>query len=108
MLAIERKNKTKDAVAKVKSSKQIERHIKGVANHRRIDILFLIGQHKGITVDMISGRLRCNIKTISAHILRLENAGLIRKRNVGRSVSHELSPYGKTIYNFLRTFQIIT
>ncbi|MDD5464394.1 MAG: winged helix-turn-helix domain-containing protein, partial [Candidatus Moranbacteria bacterium] len=104
MLAIKRKNKTQQKTVKVKSSKQIERHIKGVANHRRIDILFLIGDHKGITVDMISGKLKCNMKTISSHILRLENAGLIRKRNSGRFVSHELSPYGKTIHTFLTTF----
>jgi predicted transcriptional regulator len=89
---------------KTKTARQMERHIKGVANHRRIDILFLIAEHKGITVDVISGRLKCNMKTISAHILKLQQAGLIRKTNVGRAVSHDLSPYGKSIYSFLRTF----
>ena len=104
MLAIKRKKKTETKVSKTKSAKQIERHLKGVANHRRIEILFLIGGHKGITVDMISVRTKCNMKTISSHILRLENAGLVRKRNVGRAVTHELSPYGKIIHTFLMTF----
>jgi DNA-binding MarR family transcriptional regulator len=104
MLAIKRKNKNTGKIAKVKSPKQMERHLKGVANHRRIEILLLIAEHRGITVDMISGATKCNIKTISGHILRLENAGLVRKRNVGRAVSHELSPYGKSIHTFLITF----
>jgi DNA-binding transcriptional ArsR family regulator len=104
MLAIKRKIKQKARPLKQKTPKQMERHLKGVANHRRIEILFLIADHKGITVDMLSILTKCNMKTISAHILRLENAGLVRKLNVGRAVSHELSPYGKTIHAFLRTF----
>ena len=104
MLAIKRKNKTVKKETKTKTPKQIERHLKGVANHRRIGILFLIAKQGGISVDIISMRTRCNIKTISAHLIRLENAGLIRKINAGRMVCHELSPYGRTIYNFLETF----
>jgi DNA-binding MarR family transcriptional regulator len=104
MLAIKRKNKSAGKITKTKSPRQMERHLKGVANHRRIEILFLIAEHRGITVDVISGKTKCNMKTISSHILRLENAGLVRKRNVGRAVSHELSPYGKSIHTFLTTF----
>jgi DNA-binding MarR family transcriptional regulator len=89
----------------IKSSKQMERHIKGVANYRRIEILFLIESYKGITVEDITKRLNCNFKTISVHIQRLVQAGLIRKNYKGRTVQHELSPYGKTIFKFLKTFQ---
>jgi len=100
MLAKKRKiNKT------FKSPKQIERHLKGVANHRRIEILFLIAGNKGIIVDNIAERLNCNLKTISVHTQKLAQAGLIRKNYKGRAVTHELSPYGQTIYNFLKTFQ---
>ena len=104
MLAIKGKKKTIEKSLKTKTPKQMEKHSKGIANHRRIEILFLIAQHGGISVDMLSLRTRCNMKTISSHILRLENAGLVRKRNVGRTVSHELSPYGKIVYKFLETF----
>ena len=38
----------------MKNSKQIERHIKGIANHRRIDILLLISKSHGITLDDIA------------------------------------------------------
>jgi len=88
-----------------KSSKQLERHLKGVANYRRIEILFTIAGNKGITVESIAENLDCNMKTISEHTRRLVQAGLIRKNYAGRTVAHELSPYGKTIYEFIRTFQ---
>ena len=90
---------------KPKTSRQMERHMKGVANHRRIDILFLIAEQKGISVEGISMGLKCNLKTASMHIIRLEHAGLVRKRNEGNTVAHELSPYGKTFLEFLKTFQ---
>ncbi|KKW06097.1 MAG: hypothetical protein UY41_C0034G0001, partial [Candidatus Moranbacteria bacterium GW2011_GWE1_49_15] len=104
MLAIKRKKYPKEKVRQEKSAKQMERHLKGVANHRRIEILFLIAEKKGISVDSVSAILKCNLKTISAHILRLEQAGLVRKRNMGRLVVHELSPYGQAIQKFLKTF----
>lgn len=88
----------------IKSPKQMERHLKGIANHRRIEIIFLIAENCGINVDNISERLRCNMKTISGHILRLEHSGLIRKNYRGRAVTHELSPYGKILYKFLVSF----
>ena len=97
--------KTEKPALKPKTARQIERHLKGVANHRRIDMLFLIGERKGISVEGISMALKCNMKTASMHLIRLEHAGLIRKRNDGNMVMHELSPYGKTVLNFLKSFQ---
>jgi len=85
----------------------MERHLKGIANHRRIEIIFLIAKNKGITMDSIADRLNCNIKTISGHTRRLSEAGLVNKSYKGRAVAHELSPYGKILYNFLCKFQSI-
>ena len=89
----------------LKTAKQMERHLKGVANHRRIDILILVAQNDGLTVEEIADRLNCNFKTISEHTRRLAQAGLINKEYRGRSVIHTLSPYGKIFYNFLKTFR---
>ena len=83
----------------------MERHIKGVANHRRLDILFTIAANDGITVEQIAERLNGNFKTISEHARRLSQAGLVDKKYQGRSISHSLSPYGKIFYKFLTTFQ---
>ncbi|HLD00084.1 MAG TPA: winged helix-turn-helix domain-containing protein [Patescibacteria group bacterium] len=88
-----------------KTPKQMERHLKGVANHRRIEILMLVAKNSGITLESIAEDLRCNVKTISEHTRRLVHAGLIDKKYEGRSVTHTLSPYGKIFYRFLETFQ---
>ena len=89
----------------LKSPKQMERHLKGVANHRRIEILFLIAREKGITVERIAEKLDCNFKTVSEHTRRLVQAGLVKKNYSGRTVAHELLPYGRIFHNFIKTFQ---
>jgi DNA-binding MarR family transcriptional regulator len=90
---------------KGKNAKQLERHFKGVANHRRIDILSIIAENEGITLDEIAGQLRINFKTASEHTRRLAQAGLIRKSYRGRAVAHALSPYGRIFYRFIKTFR---
>ena len=90
---------------KLKTSKQLERHLKGVANHWRIEMLLLVAERDGVTVEGIAEALGGNFKTISEHTRRLVQAGLLDKRYAGRTVTHALSPYGKTITAFIRTFQ---
>ena len=87
-----------------KTAKQLERYFKGVANHRRIEILRLISREEGITLDIISQRLNCNFKTISERTRRLVQAGLVNKRYRGRRVKHFLSPYGEKFLEFMSSF----
>lgn len=89
----------------MKTSKQLERHFKGAANHRRLDILCLIAKTDGITLEDIADNLGCNFKTISEHTRRLHIAGLIDKKYRGKFVEHSLSPYGKKFVEFLKSFQ---
>lgn len=88
----------------MKTNKQLERHFKGVANHRRISILLLVNSAKDITLDGIAKQLRCNLKTISEHTRRLVQAGLLNKKYQGNKVAHSLSPYGKKLLKFLKEF----
>ena len=87
-----------------KTAKQLERYFKGVANHRRIDILIIVEKNDGITVDEIAGLLKTNFKTISQHTQSLVRAGLLNKKYAGRQVTHSLSPYGKFFVKFMQTF----
>lgn len=87
-----------------KAPKQLERYMKGVANHRRIEILMLLAKEEGIGVDAVATRLDCNMKTISEHLRRLTHAGLIEKKYQGPMVGHFLTSYGKTIHKFLQSF----
>ncbi len=88
----------------MKTAKQFERHFKGVANHRRIDILLLVSKNPDITLDGIAENLDKNFKTISEHTRRLVQAGLLNKKYQGRSVIHSLSPYGEKFVEFIKTF----
>jgi DNA-binding MarR family transcriptional regulator len=87
-----------------KTAKQLERHLKGVANHRRIEILFLIDEREGIRLDGIAKSVKGNIKTISEHTRKLAQAGLVNKTYANRGVSHTLSPYGKRFLKFIKSF----
>ena len=92
-------------MAKMKTAKQMERHLKGMANHYRIEILLLIAERDGITLEDIVETLGANEKTIGEHTRRLYHAGLINKKYRGKFVEHTLSPYGKTFVRFLQSFQ---
>ena len=87
-----------------KTPKQLERHLKGLANHRRLEILECIAKNDGIILEAIAENLNCNIKTISAHTRKLYQAGLVNKKYQGRAVTHSLSPYGRQFYNFVKKF----
>lgn len=92
-------------MGKIKTAKQMERHLKGIANHHRIEILLLVQKENGITLDDIIETLNANPKTIGEHTRRLHQAGLINKKYKGKFVEHTLSPYGKMFVSFLKSFQ---
>lgn len=92
-------------MAKVKTAKQMERHLKGMANHYRIEILFNIAANNRTTLEEIIRSLNANGKTIGEHARRLALAGLINKKYRGKFVEHSLSPYGKTFVKFLKSFR---
>ena len=86
-----------------KLPKQLERHLKGAANHWRIAILMLVDSQPDITVDYITESLGGNFKTLSHHTHKLVSAGLLNKRHAGRNVLHSLSPYGKRFVTLFKT-----
>lgn len=94
-------------MSKIKTAKQMERHLKGMANHYRIQILFYIANNDKATLEDIFKALDANQKTISEHTRRLYVAGLINKKYRSKFVEHTLSPYGKTFVKFLESFRII-
>lgn len=83
----------------------MERHLKGIANHYRINILLLVAERESITLEDIVETLNANEKTIGEHTRRLHLAGLVNKDYRGKFVEHSLSPYGKVFVQFLKSFQ---
>lgn len=88
-----------------RSEQELERIVKGFANHRRIEMMRLLGKEPDCTLQDISDSLKTNIKTASEHLGRLSRAGLITKRYLGRSVQHRLTPRGQQILTFLRKLE---
>jgi predicted transcriptional regulator len=88
----------------MKTAKQVERYVKGAANHRRISILRFVHKFEGVSLDQIAEGVDCNVKTASEHTRRLVQAGLLNKNYRGRQVLHTLSPYGKLFANFINKF----
>lgn len=86
----------------------MERHLKGLANHYRIEILLAIAAHPRITLEEIIELIKANEKTIGEHTRRLNVAGLVNKKYQGKFVLHELSPYGKIFVDFLKTFRSLS
>ncbi|PJE51066.1 MAG: hypothetical protein COV29_02215 [Candidatus Yanofskybacteria bacterium CG10_big_fil_rev_8_21_14_0_10_36_16] len=91
---------------KTKTAKQMERHLKGIANHYRIEILLLVADSPKITLEKIAKTLKANEKTIGEHTRRLFTAGLLNKKYRDHFVEHTLSPYGKRFVKFLKAFQL--
>jgi Mn-dependent DtxR family transcriptional regulator len=88
----------------MKNAKQMEKHLKGISNHYRIQILLLIEQNSEITLEGIIKAMGANAKTIGEHTRRLCSRGLVDKKYEGKFVAHRLSPYGKFFARFLKTF----
>ena len=82
----------------------MERHLKGMANHYRIEILLTVADNDCITLEEIVDALHANEKTIGEHTRKLAVAGLINKHYNGKFVEHTLSPYGKVFADFLKAF----
>ena len=88
-----------------KTYRQLERIIKGGANHRRIQIIELLKEEPELSVMEIAKKLDINFKTASEHMRRLAVSGLILKRNDFNFVRHKLTKNGKVILKFLRILE---
>lgn len=89
----------------MQKTRNLERIVKGFANHRRIEILYLLSRKPELSVFEIADELNINFKTASEHIRRLALAGLVMKRNEGSAVRHALTFQGNVILKFLRTLE---
>ncbi|TSC88354.1 MAG: Uncharacterized protein G01um101416_22 [Microgenomates group bacterium Gr01-1014_16] len=88
-----------------KTYRELERIVKGFANHRRISILELLEKIPELSVIEISNKVNINFKTASEHIRRMAISGLVLKRSARQSVRHKLTPRGIAILKFLRTLE---
>ncbi|OHA27176.1 MAG: hypothetical protein A3C06_03820 [Candidatus Taylorbacteria bacterium RIFCSPHIGHO2_02_FULL_46_13] len=85
--------------------RQLERIIKGFANHRRLEIMYLLKSQPELSVEDISERLKIGYENASDHVRKLAIAGLVLKRNDGNSVRHKLTTRAETILVFCKRLE---
>lgn len=83
----------------------MERILKGVASHRRIEILFLLKKEPELSVEDIAEKLHMGYQNASDHVRKLAIAGLVAKRNDGPSVRHKLTPRAESMLVFCKTLE---
>lgn len=88
-----------------KTNRELERIVKGFANHRRLQVLELLYKEPELSVQEISENLKSEFKNISAHINKMAIAGLVMKRNEGNMIRHKLTNRGKSILQFVRIIE---
>ncbi len=89
----------------MKKPRELEKIVKGCANHRRVQILILLGEKPELSLFELAELLKINFKTASEHTRRLVISGLVMKRNEGAAVRHALTHRGHLILKFLRTLE---
>lgn len=87
------------------TDRQLERVVKGFANHRRIQVLRLLESQPDLSLQEIADRLVANLKTTGEHVRRLTVSGLVVKRSDGRSVRHNLTDQGTRALMFMSTLE---
>lgn len=90
---------------KMLKTRSLEKIVRGFSNHRRIQLLALLAEKPNLSVFEIADELNVNFKTISDHLRRLLNVGLVEKKNKGNMVCNKLTDLGNSILKFLRTLE---
>lgn len=89
----------------MRGNRELERIVKGFANHRRIEVMRLLAVEPELSLADVAEKTKINMKTASEHLRRLAIAGIILKRSDANAVRHALSPRGISILKFLRTLE---
>ncbi len=82
--------------------RKIERITKGIASHRRMEIVDLLQKKPELSVEDVAEILKISFKNASAHINKLAIAGLLMKRHDGNFVRHKLTNRGIIALKFIR------
>ncbi len=86
---------------KIKKSNQLDYIVKGFANKRRIDIIFLLDEQPELSVSDIAKHFNISYTAVSNHLLKMMSRGIVMKRNDKLEVKHALTDKGKIIADFL-------
>ena len=92
-------------MARERSYREMERIVKGFANHRRLEILDLLKREPELSVEDIAEKLHIGYQNASDHVRKLAIAGLVAKRNEGSAVRHKLTNRAQSILVFCKRLE---
>ena len=92
-------------MAKDRSFRELERIVKGFANHRRLEILDLLKREPELSVEDIAEKLHIGYQNASDHVRKMAIAGLVAKRNEGSAVRHKLTDRALSILVFFKRLE---
>ena len=68
---------------------------KVMGNNYRMNMILILKNKPGITLDQINELVGGEFKNISTHMKKISHAGLVNKNYKGKHVQHTLTEYGK-------------
>ncbi len=77
----------------------LTKSFKAVANDRRIRILRMLLKKREMSISQISQGINLSFKSTSRHLLRLEDVGLIKRRQDSLWVYYSINREGLNRYN---------
>ena len=72
------------------TTKELERLLKAVANHRRLSILKYLQRAKKPNVGDIADHLKLSFRSTSRHLVILKSVGLIDKEQIGVEMHYSM------------------
>ena len=72
-------------------TKEIEKVLKALANHRRLEILKVLKVRKDITVGEIANIIRLSFRSTSRHLAILSAAGIVDRKQISLEVYYTIS-----------------
>lgn len=78
-----------------------EKLVKGIANHRRLEMLEMINKMPNMSGEEIIEKLKINYQTGSSHLQKLVRSGLVQNHRFHQSQLYTITPFGSHIIKLL-------
>jgi predicted ArsR family transcriptional regulator len=89
----------------MKNTHEFEKLFKGAANHRRMQILFLLERRSDLSVLDITDEVKSDFQNVAEHLRKLSHSGLVAKRRKGHAVGHSLTELAQKLLTFCRSLE---
>ena len=75
----------------IDNKKKVVKILKSLASSRRLEVILLLSKFKNANVSFLAEKLDLSFRSTSKHLLNLENAGLLSRKQQSNKVFYFLS-----------------